>query len=37
MAPFLMGRKDLLSRPLEAGDIGPLDSKKQKTGEGPSN
>ena len=28
MAPFLMGRKDLLSRPLEAGDIGPLDSKK---------
>ena len=37
MAPFLMGRKDLLSRPLEAGDTRPLDSKKQKTGEGPSN
>ena len=37
MAPFLMGRKDLLSRPLEVVDTGPLDLKKQKTREGPSN
>ena len=37
MASFLMGRKDLLSRPLEVGDTRPLDLKKQKIGEGPSN
>ena len=37
MAPFLIGRKDLLSRPLEVGDTRPLDLKKQKTWEGPSN
>ena len=37
MAFFLMERKDLLSRQLEAGDTRPLDLEKQKTGEGPSN
>ena len=39
IASYLTRRKDLMSKPLENRDVGPMDPKKQKTSErpGPSN